>query len=163
VVEVVNKLLVTSVLGFIAPGGQAQVVAGAGYTFLLLLVYQRARPYAEKAYDTIGYACTVEIFLFFFVALMLKTNVYVTADNEAFYSAFVGVLFCAVFVFPVLIIVRRLAWPMEESARPEEMESELIEELEPLTPRTPMLMSAEISLSSLNALRTAEDEPESHH
>ena len=59
-------------------------------------------------------------FLFFAFALMIKADVHVTPRNDEFYSAAVGVLFCSVFVLPVLIIARRLRWPLEEEEEEEE-------------------------------------------
>jgi len=128
-VEAISKLLITGVLGFIAPGTQGQVVAGLGLTFLMLLAYQRVLPYCEKAYRHIGYAAAIEMYLFFALALMIKAQVKVTPRNDEFYSAAVGVLFCSVFVLPVLIIARRLRWPLEaeEEEEAEEAESEKAE------------------------------------
>jgi len=114
-VEVLNKLIITSVLGFIAPGTQGQVAAGLGVTFLMLLAYQHARPYRENAYYQIGHAAAVELFLFFVFALMLKADVQVIPrNNDDFYSFAVGLLFCSVFALPVFIIARRLRWQLQE-------------------------------------------------
>ena len=55
-VEVTNKLIITGVLGFIAPGTQAQVAAAVGITFIMLLMYQRSLPYAEKVRRRCGRA-----------------------------------------------------------------------------------------------------------
>ena len=116
-VEVANKLVITGVLGFIAPGEQAQVVAGLGLTFLMLLAYQRVLPYHEKAYRGIGYAAAIQLFLFFALALMLKAGVRVTQNDDSFFGAAVGVLFCSVFTLPVLIVARRLRWPVEDEEK----------------------------------------------
>lgn len=68
-VETANKLIITGVLGFIAPGTQAQVAAGVGITFLMLLAYQKWLPYTEKCYRQIGYANAVEVFMFLTFAM----------------------------------------------------------------------------------------------
>ena len=149
-VEIVNKLVITGapaaptqrpqpqrappppaqrgaaragVLGFIAPGQQAQVVAGLGLTFLMLLAYLTYPPYLENAYSTIGLAAAIELVLFFAFALMLKAGVKVTPNDDLFYGACVGVLMCSVFTFPVLVVLRRLRWPLEEEEEEEEEEA----------------------------------------
>ena len=101
--------MITGVLGFIAPGTQGQVVAGLVISFLMLLGYQHAQPYAEKAYRHIGYAAAIELVLFFALGLMLKADIQVVpAHNHEFFASALGVLVCCVFVVPALIIARRI-------------------------------------------------------
>ena len=114
IVECMQKLIITGILGFIAPGQPGQVVAGLGITFLFLLFYQRQLPYYHKTHRQIGYAAAVELPIFFVFALLLKTDIRVTSDDERFYDVCIGVLMCSVFVLPVLLLARRLRWSVEE-------------------------------------------------
>ena len=122
IVEVFNKLMITGVLGFIAPGTEAQTVAGMGLTFLMMLGYQKALPYKEKTYRHIGYAASVTLFVFLVFALMLKANVTVGQDNNGFYGGCIGILMCSVFVVPAVLVIKRLRWSLDED--PEEDEEE---------------------------------------
>jgi hypothetical protein len=90
-----------------------------GLTFLMLLAYQHNLPYSEKAYRQIGYAAAVVLFIFLVFAQMLKADVQITSDNAAFYGAALGVLTCAIFVLPVLIVARRLRWFLHREAEAE--------------------------------------------
>jgi hypothetical protein len=119
-VETIQKLVLTGILGFVAPGTQGQVVTGVGITFLMLLAYQKAQPYAEKAHRHVGYAAAIELFLFFTLGLWIKAGVVVTPDNDAFFSASIGVLCCCVFSLPVVIIVRRLRWSLDDDEEEED-------------------------------------------
>ena len=71
-VETLNKLLLTGVLGLISPGTMGQVVAGLALTFCMLLLYQTAMPYTDKLLRRIFYAATIQLFLFFLFALMAR-------------------------------------------------------------------------------------------
>jgi len=119
-IESANKLIITGVLGFIAPGTQAQVAAGVGMTFLMLLMYQRALPYAEKTYCHIGYAASIELFLFLVFASWLTVSYKVAPENAAFYGSAIGVLMVAVFALPVILVMRRLSWSLDEEEEEEE-------------------------------------------
>ena len=102
----VIKLVLTSLLLFIVPGTPAQIVAGLCISFTVLLWYLRLLPYAEKVARQIAYSSYVVIFLFFVLALLLKMNVPVTPDDNAFYGAFCGILVFSLFVFPAVAVLR---------------------------------------------------------
>ena len=103
--ETAVKLVLTSVLLFIAPGSAAQILAGVLITFLVLIVYLRMLPYAVKAVRRIAYACNLVIFLLMLLALGLKANVSVGNGrrSDLFYSACVGLVIYALFAAPVVI------------------------------------------------------------
>ena len=124
IVEVFNKLMITGVLGFIAPGTEAQTVAGMGLTFLMMLGYQKALPYKEKTYRHIGYAASVTLFVFLVFALMLKAQVTVGQDNNGFYGGCIGILMCSVFVVPAVLVIKRLRWSLDEDPEEDEEEEE---------------------------------------
>ena len=102
----VIKLVLTSLLLFIVPGTPAQIVAGLCISFTVLLWYLRLLPYAEKVARQIAYSSYVVIFLFFVLALLLKMNVPVTPNDNAFYGAFCGILVFSLFVFPAFAVLR---------------------------------------------------------
>ena len=103
--ETAVKLVLTSVLLFIAPGTAAQILAGVLITFLVLIIYLRMLPYAVKAVRRIAYACNLVIFLLMLLALGLKANVSVGNGrrSDLFYSACVGLVIYALFAAPVVI------------------------------------------------------------
>ena len=102
----VIKLVLTSLLLFIAPGTPAQIVAGMCISFAVLLWYLRLLPYAEKVARQIAYSAYLVIFLFFVLALLLKMNVPVTPHDDTFYSVFCGILVFMLFGFPVFALLR---------------------------------------------------------
>jgi hypothetical protein len=115
VVACLQKLIVTGLLGLVSPGTSGQVAAGLGITFGFLLFYQAHLPYKEKTFRQIGYAAAIELPIFFVFGLMIKGNVQVlTSHNSRFFDACVGVLMCSVFVLPVLLVLRRLRWSIED-------------------------------------------------
>jgi predicted outer membrane repeat protein len=103
--ETAVKLVLTSVLLFIAPGSAAQILAGVLITFLVLIVYLRLLPYSVKAVRRIAYACNLVIFLLMLLALGLKANVGVgnSDHTDLFYSVCVGIVIYTLLAAPVLI------------------------------------------------------------
>lgn len=100
------KLVLTSLLLFIAPGTPAQIVAGMCISFAVLLWYLRLLPYAEKVARQIAYSAYLVIFLFFFLALLLKMDVPLTPNDTLFYGVFSGILVFNLFGFPVWAMLR---------------------------------------------------------
>jgi len=111
-VEQCNKLIITGVLGFIAPGTNGQVAAGMLMTFVMLLIYQGALPYSDKVYRHIGYGAAIQLFLFLVFALLLSADIKITGGgvraDRLFYGACLGILTSSVFVLPVLLVLYRL-------------------------------------------------------
>ena len=105
--ETAVKLVLTSVLLFIAPGSAAQILAGVLITFLVLVVYLRVLPYAVKAVRRIAYACNLVIFLLMLLALGLKANVSVgnAHHTDLFYSTCVGLVIYSLLAAPVFITI----------------------------------------------------------
>jgi hypothetical protein len=105
--EVSNKLAITGVLSFIAPGSVTQIIAGIGISFFSLLVFLRFLPYPKKTIRQLAYTCNVVVFLFFFVALLLRFDTTRTlidgdyATTNTFYSIFVISMWASI---PVTLI-----------------------------------------------------------
>jgi len=132
VVESGNKLLITGVLGFVQPGKFGQVVAGTFMTFAMLLVYQYALPYSSRAIRLIAFSGQLVMFLFFIIALLIKSGVPVTAtSDQLFYGLACTSLTVAVVAVPVMIVIQRLRFndlSGEEEEEEEEGEKEKAEE-----------------------------------
>ena len=107
-VELLYRLLLTAVLPFIAPSNPAQLVAGAAIAFCAMLAAQHAVPYAARASRLASCGLHVVIVLFFYVALLLRMRVPITAGGATdgtFYGAVIGILLCAVFVGPLAALL----------------------------------------------------------
>lgn len=74
-VEMSNKLLITGILGFVMPGTAAQIVAGNVLAFCVLILYLWFHPYREKAVFLVGFSAALVLSIFFYVALLIKTQV----------------------------------------------------------------------------------------
>ena len=115
--ETLLKLLITGVLTFIAPGRVGQVVAGLFITFAFLLGYQRVQPYEDKTYRRIGFYQAVTLYLFFVFALLVKADIDTmtsAAATAAFNDACLGILTCATFAVPVVLVALRLRWALDQ-------------------------------------------------
>jgi len=138
-VEAFFKLMVSAVLGFIATGREAQPAAAMLFSFLMLLAFQRAAPYTDKAARRTAHAALIELFVLYTFALLLRAQVDITADNARFYSAAMGLLVVCVFVLPIAFTAQRLSglrFDAELEAEGEEEEEEEPEKLpaKPLQP-----------------------------
>jgi hypothetical protein len=121
-IEQFQKLLITGCLMFIAPGRVAQAVAGLFMTLLFFVVYLFMQPFVEKAFRSVGFFLSFDLFVFFIFALMLKAGVHVMHNNMQFYSGCLGILTVGMFGFPIYVLIRRLRWPIEEEEEEEEEE-----------------------------------------
>ena len=129
--ELLNKFVLTSVLLFIKTGTPAQVLAGVTLSFCSLLIYLRvcesaparpaaaclrlcpsdyplsaAVPHALRAVREIAYCSSVVVFLFFFIALLIKVNVQLTADDATAFSAFVSLAMLLQLCGPIIILYK---------------------------------------------------------
>jgi hypothetical protein len=131
--EVSNKLAITGALSFIAPGSTTQIVAGLGIAFFSLLVYLRFLPYPKKTIRQLAYCCNLVVFLFFFIALLLRfdtTRSLINGDKgqtNFFYSAFVIGLWVSIPLTLVYVSIASgdldtilLTWHGEEEEEEEE-------------------------------------------
>ncbi len=115
VFEALQKLFITGILAFIAPGRVGQVVAGLFMTLCFMLAYARFSPYEDASYRRIGFAMSLILFLFFVFALLVKAGVDTMSDaagTAAFNDACLGILTAATFTVPVLVVALRLRWPL---------------------------------------------------
>ena len=105
--ETAVKLVLTSVLQFIAPGSAEQVLAGLLISFAVLTVYLRMLPYAIKPIRRIAYTCNLCIFLLLLLAFSIKAGVRVggSAENsDLFYSVCIGLVIYSFFAVPFGVI-----------------------------------------------------------
>ena len=97
-VELVRKLILTSILALISPGSAGQVVVGTLVAFFALLGNLRLRPFSEKSLNFVNAVAQMNLFFFLFVALLLKVNL--DGDQSAtFFTAIVSVMT----IVPVLL------------------------------------------------------------
>lgn len=103
-VELLRKLLLTSILALISPGSAGQVVVGFVLSFVMLMANLRIQPFAEASLNSINALAQLNLSAFLFVALLLKVDV----DGESrssFFSFVVGVLSVVPVALPVVIKV----------------------------------------------------------
>jgi predicted outer membrane repeat protein len=93
-VELLRKLILTSILALISPGSAGQVVVGCLVAFLALLGNLKLRPYAENALNFVNQIAQTNLFFVLFVALLLKVDL--DGDNTAGY--FTGIVGCLTLV-----------------------------------------------------------------
>lgn len=104
-----------------------------------------SRPYVEKSYNRIAYAAIVQLFVFTIFALLLRYEVAIVkkeTKNRVIYDVLLGVLTCSVYVIPVVIVVRRLMWSLEEEEivehwQPSNDEAQFSMELDEAAPHIP--------------------------
>ena len=80
-VELLRRALLTVVLAFVAPRTATQVTVGIVIAFAMLVLLGLAKPYAVPGNQRTAYIAQVELFLFLFVALLLKVNVGSDTNN----------------------------------------------------------------------------------
>lgn len=101
-VELVRKLMLTSILALIAPGSAGQVVVGLLLAFVMLIANLKTQPYAAEALNNVNQAAQLNLFLVLLVALLLKVNLDGEGDNH-FFTGIVGALCIAPVCLPVLV------------------------------------------------------------
>ena len=74
VVELVRKLMLTSILALIAPGSAGQITVGLLIAFATLLATQILSPYAQRRLNHVGQAAQIHLFFLLLVALLLKAR-----------------------------------------------------------------------------------------
>ena len=90
-IELLRKLALTSILALVSPGSAGQVVVGCLVAFFALLANIKVKPFASRNLNMVNSTAQLNLFLFLFVALLLKVNL--DGDNSAsFYSGIVGAL-----------------------------------------------------------------------
>jgi hypothetical protein len=99
-VELIRKLILTSILALISPGSAGQVIVGLLVAFCALIANIKRKPYAQDAYNFVNQVAQFNLFAFLFVALLLKVNL--DGDgSRLFFTGIVG----AMTVLPVLVPV----------------------------------------------------------
>ena len=105
VVELIRKLMLTSILALIAPGSAGQVVVGLLVAFFTLLATLHFAPYAERNLNLVGQAVQANLFFVLFVGLLLKLDI----DGEADSRFFAGIV-STLCVIPVALPVALAAY-----------------------------------------------------
>ena len=101
-VELIRKLVLTSILALIAPGSAGQIVTGFLLAFASLLANLVIKPYAQSSLNAMNIGAQLNLTAFLFIGLLLKVNV----DNEGsagFFSGLVGFLCIVPVAMPFLI------------------------------------------------------------
>jgi hypothetical protein len=99
-VELIRKLILTSILALISPGSAGQVIVGLLVAFSALIANIKRKPYAQDAFNFVNQVAQFNLFAFLFVALLLKVNL--DGDGSRFF--FTGIV-GALTVLPVLVPV----------------------------------------------------------
>ena len=98
-VELVRKLILTSILALISPGSAGQVVVGCLVALFALLANIKLKPFAERSLNFVNQMAQLTLFLFLFVALLLKVNL--DGDSSAtFFTSIVVFLSVLPVVLP---------------------------------------------------------------
>ena len=101
-IELLRKLVLTSILALISPGSAGQVVVGCLVAFFALLGNMKLQPYSEKSLNFVNQIAQVNLFFFLFVALLLKVDL--DGDNTAsYFTGIVSVMMLVPVVLPVAI------------------------------------------------------------
>lgn len=107
--EAAVKLFLTSVLLFVQPGSPAQIVAGLFASFAFLLFYLKMLSYSSKPVRQVAYCCSLVIYLFFLMALLLKMQVPVSNSETVttdFYAGITAFLLYGLLIAPIVIILK---------------------------------------------------------
>ena len=103
-VELLRKLILTSILALVSPGSAGQVVVGCLVAFVALLGNIKLKPYADKSLNFVNQVAQCNLFFFLFVALLLKVDL--DGDNTArYFTGIVGCLTLVPVVVPVALTV----------------------------------------------------------
>jgi len=97
-VELVRKLILTSILALISPGSAGQVVVGTLVAFFALLGNMRMQPYSESNLNFVNVVAQMNLFFLLFVGLLLKVNL----DGDQSASFFTAIVTC-INILPVLM------------------------------------------------------------
>jgi hypothetical protein len=101
-VELVRKLVFTSVLALISPGSAGQVVVGLMVALLSLLANIKFKPYARGSVNFVNQGAHANLYLLLLCGLLLKVNL--DGDNtKSFYSSIVTVLSALPLALPFLL------------------------------------------------------------
>ena len=103
-VELLRKLILTSILALVSPGSAGQVVVGCLVAFVALLGNIKLKPYADESLNFVNQVAQCNLFFFLFVALLLKVDL--DGDNTArYFTGIVGCLTLVPVVVPVALTV----------------------------------------------------------
>jgi len=87
-VELLRKLILTSILALISPGSAGQVVVGALVALFALLANIKLKPFSEASLNFVNQTAQLNLFLFLWVALLLKVNL----DGDGSAAFFTGIV-----------------------------------------------------------------------
>ena len=102
VVELIRKLMLTSILALIAPGSAGQVVAGLLIACVMLFINVKMKPYASELLNFVSVISQTNLACFVLVALLLKVNL----DDEGrsgFFAFIVGFLSLVPILLPIIM------------------------------------------------------------
>jgi len=102
-VELMRKLILTSILALVAPGSATQVTVGVLVSFAMLLLGLRLRPYSTDNMNFVSSLAQVNIFMFLFVGLLLKVRVNGDATDSRLFSVIVVILSFVPIVLPITL------------------------------------------------------------
>ena len=108
-VELLKKLVITSVLRFVSPGSTVQVFVGLIIVYGFQQLYAHINPFVNKGAQLIGYTAFLNLFAFFLLALVLKTDtaLIITSsfqDEEA-KNAIASALIFLIFICPAFLTI----------------------------------------------------------
>lgn len=103
-VETINRLMLTGVLVLISQGSAIQIVFGVAISLVFLRIYDVNKPYSDNNLQVLRESSQWQIFLVFFVAMLLKAD-FGSLDNTA-----LGVFLVLVISATVVYDLLRVLW-----------------------------------------------------
>ena len=108
VVDLFQKLFLTSIIPFIAPRSSVQIIVAALFALCMLLVTLQTAPYRAASSNQLSALSQVNIFLFLFTGLLLNTDPDGIASNRILFAVLVGALTTSIVVMSLVLFVRSL-------------------------------------------------------
>jgi hypothetical protein len=117
-VELVRKLILTSILALISPGSAGQVVVGCMVAFFALLGNIKLKPYSERSLNFVNQIAQLNLFFFLFVGILLKVQIDGAPSDSMFFSGLVGGMSIVPVALPIGIkVFMRLASSGKEESQ----------------------------------------------
>ena len=114
VLETVHRLLLTGVLVVIAQGTGAQIIVGVTLALFFLKLIDYYRPYTDPSVQHIRVMCQWQLYLVFFLALVLKAD-FASVNRTALDALLILIIIANV----VMDVVRVVRWGVCSLLSPE--------------------------------------------
>jgi hypothetical protein len=109
VVELIRKLILTSVVIFVMPGSPSQFAFGILIAIFFLVVYSSARPYVDKVNSVLQMTVQVAIFLVLFGGLLIASQV---STDDRWDDDALGGMMAFITIFPLVLGAAMIIYTM---------------------------------------------------